>query len=264
MEFKCDPKELCNGAYCCRNDSTVPDLSPGDFLRIADRFGRPVEDIWRNYGDISLVPFPNLPAFNFKIGLGLLHDPCPFLNLECRCGIYEVRPATCANFPFTVFTDPSALKVARGQYRCLKDVEISPDQERLRVEFCGIFRDMAALDLQYFWTGGAKYADISKPDEHEDMAQKALRVQLRRDGDEDSYKARRIRQSVIDFKKFYSGLRSQKGRAVMVNGTRYARCWAPIVLSLTEDAITAHFQHLTPQALMEYRALNARCEGLLR
>lgn len=75
-------------ANCCKNYS--PRFKPPDIKRIAKYLGMKEADFVTKYlrrdedGDFVLTS-----------------KPCPFLDNENFCRIYEVRPSDCARFPYT-------------------------------------------------------------------------------------------------------------------------------------------------------------------
>lgn len=94
--FRCDPRELCEGAQCCRSLETSPALSLGDYVRLSEYTGLPISKIWHDNGDVYAYP---VLGNQFQATLGLLHDPCPYLKNDLKCGVYEMRPSGCAGFP---------------------------------------------------------------------------------------------------------------------------------------------------------------------
>lgn len=73
-------------AHCCK--TMTPTFTPADLKRIAAHLGlttQAMKDKWLKkdeHGDWVNV-----------------HTPCQFLLADNRCGIYEVRPKDCAEFP---------------------------------------------------------------------------------------------------------------------------------------------------------------------
>lgn len=65
----------------------------------------------------------SLSGRDFIVMLGMKHDPCPFLNSENKCDIYDVRPTNCAKFPQSLFMIESNHLEAYSEYSCLRDAE---------------------------------------------------------------------------------------------------------------------------------------------
>lgn len=75
-------------ANCCKNHS--PTFKTTDVKRISRFLGLKESDFIETY--------LKLDADN---DLVVKNSPCPFLNRDNTCRIYEVRPSDCARFPYT-------------------------------------------------------------------------------------------------------------------------------------------------------------------
>ncbi|MDB5196327.1 MAG: Fe-S-oxidoreductase [Flaviaesturariibacter sp.] len=75
-------------AACCKNYS--PRFKTPDVKRISKHLGLKESDFLDTYLTVD-----NEGDFVVKA------TPCPFLQPDNRCGIYEVRPSDCARFPYT-------------------------------------------------------------------------------------------------------------------------------------------------------------------
>ncbi len=159
--FVCRPGELCDGAACCTSPETRPSLLLGDYIRLSEHTGEPLEKIWREKGDVSLSKFGNMGPTEFLVTLGLLHDPCPYLAHDYRCGVYESRPLGCGSFPFPLLTEnQEEAKTRYGAYRCLDGVEPSPNQIEYAKELHRIMREEAVQDMRILWNGRPRYIQI--------------------------------------------------------------------------------------------------------
>jgi len=105
-EFECDPEKYCGNAECCRSKDTVPGLGVGDLYRLSSYTREPIVHLWHTKGDVCLTESKG--SNEFPVNLGLLHDPCPYLNRDHSCSVYEARPLGCATFPLNLFL-PSKL-----------------------------------------------------------------------------------------------------------------------------------------------------------
>src|SRR3989344_7564988 len=99
--FRCDPGNLCEGAKCCSSIETPVALGVGDYLRLGEATGRSPVEVWHEVGDVSVTKTNE--QNKWLILLGLLHDPCPYLTPDLKCGVYDHRPLGCASFPAFFF-----------------------------------------------------------------------------------------------------------------------------------------------------------------
>lgn len=76
-------------ANCCK--SMVPSFTGEEAQSVAGHLGMEDNEFVAKY----LVPNEKQQRFRPK------DQPCPFLDSEKRCAIYEVRPASCQDFPHT-------------------------------------------------------------------------------------------------------------------------------------------------------------------
>lgn len=249
--FRCDPVNLCDGASCCRNVGSIPELSIGCYLTLSEFTGVPVVDIWEEKGGISLTAFPDLPNGVYKVGVGLFRDPCLYLSDDNRCSVYPARPLACAGFPFGLIEDePDQINAILYQdCRCISGVELSPEQKRLNHELNALMKKESRLDLQHFWTDGPKYYHLGKRSEYNGMAEMAIELQMERDPTMESPKS----QSLLRAKdQFDATFREARGR-IELSGHLYASFWAPVLSVLFKDAITMQFKSLDESVFEEYR-----------
>lgn len=74
--------------WCCKNQSAM--LTIEDVNRLKTYFKCTYEQLYEKYLDKSTkIPY--------------LKSPCPFLDNENKCNIYNVRPKVCKIYPFTDF-----------------------------------------------------------------------------------------------------------------------------------------------------------------
>ncbi|TVQ43397.1 MAG: YkgJ family cysteine cluster protein [Saprospirales bacterium] len=93
-------------AACCKNFS--PTFKPTDIKRISKYIGMKEGDFIDEYLQIDE---DNDYVVKTK--------PCPFLQVDNSCGVYEVRPTDCARFPYTdsdVFVDKSGLSLKNSTF----------------------------------------------------------------------------------------------------------------------------------------------------
>ncbi len=112
--FKCDV-QYCKDATCCRSVENKPGLSIGDLVRISKHISQDIHTLWQTRGELNLGPINETSSEVFNLELGFRHDPCPYLRSN-KCGIYPVRPVTCAGFPFLLQSTDNW-----QDYPCLKD-----------------------------------------------------------------------------------------------------------------------------------------------
>ncbi len=93
-------------AACCKNFS--PTFKPTDIKRISKYFGMKEGDFIEEYLQIDE---DNDYVVKTK--------PCPFLQVDNSCGVYEVRPTDCARFPYTdsdIFVDKPGLSLKNSTF----------------------------------------------------------------------------------------------------------------------------------------------------
>jgi Fe-S-cluster containining protein len=259
--FSCDPKKYGCNAGCCSGNKSIPELMVADFLRISENAGIPIHEIWDQHGFISLFTMDNMPQFHFKLGTGLFHEPCPYLNLENRCGIYDARPIACFDFPLNIFLDHGDLKIAASRYKCLSgEIVLSENQQHTRRELEKLYKKGAQLDIKYFWNNGLGYVDLSDIGSYPSRWEKATQIQLRRDPNGESPRTQRLLGTIKKYQKFMSEIKSRSmfQKQVYIDGNEYASLWSPVLFSFFGGAISRQFQNLPAQAMSEYREFNQR------
>ncbi len=93
-------------AACCKNFS--PTFKPTDIKRISKHLGMKEGDFIDEY---LHVDEDNDYVVKTK--------PCPFLQADNTCAVYEVRPTDCARFPYTdsdVFIDKPGLSLKNSTF----------------------------------------------------------------------------------------------------------------------------------------------------
>ncbi len=101
-------KFRCTGCgNCCRN--TVVCITDADIMRIVDGTGKAPADFVRFYNHDQIAVSRDDPLWvSFASGRGIMglragHNRCGFLdNATNRCTIYEHRPLTCRDHPFSI------------------------------------------------------------------------------------------------------------------------------------------------------------------
>lgn len=93
-------------AACCKNYS--PTFKPTDIKRISKFLGMKEGEF--------IDKFLNLDEENDYV---VKTKPCPFLQTNNKCGVYDVRPTDCARFPYTdsdVFINKPALTLKNSTF----------------------------------------------------------------------------------------------------------------------------------------------------
>lgn len=81
----------CEGCgECCK----ICDVSLGE---------EDIERLYQKEGDSLFDKFDENMVNDY------LKAPCAFLNDECECSVYDIRPEICSIFPFTIWSYPPAL-----------------------------------------------------------------------------------------------------------------------------------------------------------
>ncbi|MET0586201.1 MAG: YkgJ family cysteine cluster protein [Candidatus Binatia bacterium] len=110
-------KFRCTGCgNCCRN--TVVCITDGDIRRIVEGTGKSPRDFVRFYthDEVAVARedqlWVNFDTGRSVMGLRAVRDHCIFLDNETnRCTIYEHRPLTCRDYPFSItFSDTGAVE----------------------------------------------------------------------------------------------------------------------------------------------------------
>jgi len=89
-----DAYDCCTCANCCRQYTIR--IEQGDIPPIAERLGQSDSDFVKRY---LVQDTEETGVFAIKA------QPCPFLDAEGKCCIYEVRPLVCRDFPHTKKAD---------------------------------------------------------------------------------------------------------------------------------------------------------------
>jgi Fe-S-cluster containining protein len=150
--FRCEPGILCNAADYCTGMETKPSLGLGDYIRISDQTGESLPDIWIKKGDAGLSELDrNNRSFLFT--LGLIHDPCPYLNSSFKCSIYESRPYGCSAFPTDVLLNKQESNQHYGILRCLQGKTPEPNDLKFLKQVNGIVHKEIKYEMERFWKG---------------------------------------------------------------------------------------------------------------
>lgn len=172
--FKCD-LSVCGSAPCCHDRYSDPLLTPGDWLRLSEKIGEPVDEIWKKYGDVSIETSEVLGDGVFLVGLGLDHYPCPFLSREKECTVYDSRPLSCVAFPAIMLCSCDYSPHDSTNYPCLSgDVTASPDQrEAMKVLHWALYREQYA-EHHFFWREKQPMFSLGKPEDVQDFLKTSI------------------------------------------------------------------------------------------
>ncbi len=83
-------------------------------------------------------PVEVAPGVTIEIGMMDLGKPCPFLQADFRCAIYNSKPVDCQTFPILPYLDPSGRLVWEIEAGCPSSETLNP---------------MFVEQIQGIWTG---------------------------------------------------------------------------------------------------------------
>lgn len=243
-------------------------LTLRDYHLIAKQTGQSVADLWKNNGNIAFVPNYGggqmVPMDKVKLTpwFSLTHDPCPYLNDDLQCDVYEARPIACAAFPIGVFEgDGRTIKDRPFTYPCLrKGVRVRGGQVAAVEECIGLLDRERAIEQEILGRPLAirRFASICELGRYLDRVKGE---QLRNDPEQEMESTRRV---VRNYEEIVEAFRKQDPRADIGHPWMHAMlgtfCYAdkrdPIAESIAaiEDSLTDHFAETTG----EYRRLLER------
>jgi Fe-S-cluster containining protein len=262
--FTCNPETLCEGAKCCKSIDTHPALTLGDFYRLSKIAEKPMEDIWKAVGDISLMQHPSLPNNLFAISLGMLHDPCPYLSPTYKCDVYDSRPLGCAGFPIIPYlSDKNNLLDKYSSYTCLQNLKPSPRQIRLGRELEQIMREETLLDKELFWHGQFKYMKIDTLADCLPLLKKAYESQMKRDPKNESFRTIRLARYLQEFDEQLTAFNRQ-GDHFTIECDKLCSLMSPLILAITEDSIAERVVELKNTISKAYDKSTKKYEILVK
>lgn len=174
--FECKPGELCEKADCCCSRETKPTLSVGDYLRLSEATGEPMDEIWKSKGMVTASP---MPGGLFMLNLSLEHDPCPYLS-EMKCSVYEARPIVCATFPMMMLANhpEQASGENFGGYKCLQNVLPRPEELAQYETIDQILTEEAGIEMHL---GSGRILDMRSTDQFYEFCITTRNIQREKD-----------------------------------------------------------------------------------
>jgi Fe-S-cluster containining protein len=246
--FVCDPENLCENASCCRSIHTKPILSVGDFYRLGKLTKQSPAQVWEEAGEVTFYRDSSFPQDTFLFGLGLMHDPCFYLDDNNQCQVYGQRPLGCGHFPINLLSDnDSTLQTHFKIYQCLQGVTLSKTQLDQEKELEKIIGEEAELDLKYLWTKGPIYLNLTFS-QYTEKAEEALKLQSQRDPEKQSPKSQRLIRKVNEA----IDLMESSSEEVILHSNEFVDFWAPVLTSNFNTAIIEQFNRLSPESLAQY------------
>ena len=269
--FKCEPGRFCQDATCCRTVETQPCVSVGDFLRLSEYTDEPPEHIWKSRGDVSLSKHSDMKSGQFLVTLSLLHDPCPYLTDDSKCGIYAARPLGCASFPLVLYAEQNESRRQYEHYACLKGAEARPEQIGLWQQLRDILQTEAETEIAHFWRGKTIYIDASKTSDYFRFAGQAMDLQLKRDPKLKSYDPETrpdccSKRSVKLMKAIKQAIQMSNSGELQndVKTYDYIELLRPVMFAVLEDDIAERLATLDGKAREMYKETSERWKNLSR
>ena len=257
--FECRPTELCEGARCCTSNETQPALIVFDYLRLSESTGKPIGDIWREKGSICFTPLSSTAELGAV--LGLLHDPCPYLDADYHCSVYEKRPLGCTDFPFILLNKRSAqVGTAYNDYDCLQGVCLSSKQRSFSENMLRLYRDCTQMELELFWNNDPPVFQIPTTTEIAQLLIDAEKKQRARD-------PRGMNERTRIFSAAYTqsvGILEQLSVGIPVNPNTLTATLSHIVYALLEDDIAERLETLDEQLIAFYERNKRKFARTLR
>lgn len=256
--FRCDPHELCEGAACCKGLESQPTITLGDYFRLSAHTNQKMDQIWHQNGDIYLLRHNDV----YFLTLSLLHDPCPYLGEDLRCGVYESRPYICATFPVGLFQDHAdQIDTHYKDYRCLRDVQLSPEQLELKRRLDVIKEREDTLEFELLWKpiGGPIYFDFPHMPAYFHLARSAVLKQIVRDPLRTSPRSRKLVDSIREMKRIKNGTTGN----IYLEGNLWRRLIYPAVFAAVEDEVGERLKSLTKADLEPFEETSAEMKKLI-
>jgi Fe-S-cluster containining protein len=252
-QFHCNPNKYCKDATCCKSEETAPSLGVGDYIRLSEKTGEPLADIWRTKGDVHISTLHEIEG-GFLVVLGLEHEPCPYLQ-ETGCKVYDSRPLTCQMFPTGVLLNHKRqLSSNYHRYTCLKDTRATSDDINTYARLQKIVDEEVHLDMEHLWKGHKHIIIVPTIDMYFDFARDAIRIQSKKDPLSIDKRSRRVIEAVHEMRR----LHDKTGGDVTMTADQYAKLLRPVTYSMIQDQVTLKLETLTETVRKEYRKTTER------
>lgn len=261
--FQCKPNELCEGAQCCTTPETSLTLSVGDYLRLSKATGDSVEKIWLEKGIINFNLYGDNPDC-LEVSLGLLHDPCPYLNADFKCDVYKTRPTGCASFPLLMQAqNDEQITATYSSYRCLQRVSAKPEQLRLAEKLQQIIDSEAKIDFTEFWNKNLISYEINKVGDIINLAKSAADNQIKRDSSETHARSRRIVNALKNLEKRLENANQHNG--FNMHAQEFSALASDFGYAIWQDDILERFKRIqqNPSAMAAYEQTSRQWNALV-
>jgi Fe-S-cluster containining protein len=259
--FKCDPENLCDKAECCRDTSALPGLSVGDYIRLSDHTGESITQIWRTKGSLTFSTAEEIAPGRWIAHLSLLHDPCPYLLDDYRCGVHDVKPIGCGSFPlYMMLTEPAEVEESYSHYRCLRNVQPRPEQAVLAKEMFQMMCAEQELDHHMFWKGWIPNVRFTTLTSYFEFFDKAVARQKERDPKGESERTKMLEEAIKTFRQLVEDGTVSQGIQYSV----YKSLLGPIVFAYAEDEVAERMDTLDQRTIAAYRKNSKEWERILK
>ncbi len=258
-QFECNPVKLCEDHYCCRSNTTTPLLSVGDYFRLSQATGEPMTDIWLTKGDISILAF-DMPQSNIvRLGLGLLHEPCPYLGEE-GCSVYDARPHGCISFPLVALSK-GELSKCYSHLRCTKGITVTSKQKKTVDLLINLAESEYNADLEYFYK---RETYTSLPLDCGGAIMLLIRAIEQQDSIDPEHIQPASHRLVREGEAFMERVKRSKEEAVGIDVNEYVAYLQPIYYAFFQQQFAENFDSLSSEAMDFYAASTRRVDELLR
>lgn len=236
--FKCDPDLFHCSASCCTSIYSHPTLSLGDYVRLSEGTKKPISEIWRSKGSIKLSTRKDLRNGEFLLTLGLLHNPCPYLSLDNKCSIHDIRPVACASFPLFLYINcPDQINDQYKDFDCLRGARAKPSHIKLGKELDRLMMKEAALELELLWEEGANYLYMPRVSDFFKLAKKAAIQQSLRYPHSNKERSKMMANAMNSMTTIEGPYSSKKSTGSCMEANLFCHHVTPFVFSLLEDEI---------------------------
>ncbi|MFZ5954833.1 MAG: hypothetical protein ACOYT4_00225 [Nanoarchaeota archaeon] len=190
--FECKA-ELCK-AKCCNAFEAKVSVGLGDLVRISEYTGEHISKIFKEKGDLAVLPSPKNDCF--IINFSLISSPCVYLGENYKCRIQKVKPIECAYFPRIFLSKPDELKKCSEIFPCLKT--LSKEKEEILSEFFRIKDKETQLELGYFWNsfGQLPFLKIDSDKNFFNYVASALTILNKKDPELKSFRSQRFAKTM--------------------------------------------------------------------
>ncbi len=260
--FECKPTELCEGAACCSHPEMGIAASLGDYIRLSEHTGQPIDEIWVEKGNVVVAPNDKTNPGIAMALLGILHDPCPYLAEDFKCSVYDMRPLHCSVFPADLLTTNSRLAPEYGPFRCLNGVQMSPEHSDMYDAMADHFEEESLVERTYLWQDQPPLFRIRTNDDVKDLTREALH-QLQTNPLLDRMRLRRVHDGVQVLRDSFDKMRTDPGYKLHMR--LFITALEPIVYAVIAGEVTRRLKKLKNNrlAIGHFRHLNARYYELL-